>query len=165
MIPALKTHLFIYVKKGSPATAHAIQAILILFYGGLDKTWPIVQAAYKGRPKFDWNKTETAPAVAGWVDAVVKALEGHRTVAEGADNPDLEFAGEPATTPPAPLVLWKPTSQRSGITARKIAMLGKAQDSVDPREVLGAHFLAKSLGLEGTAEALGRRHAALTAKA
>lgn len=91
MIPALKFHLTAYCRNGTAMSAHAIQAILILFYGGLAETWALVKAARKARPKFDWDKPDAA-AIAGWTDQVVEALEPHRTVAEGADNPDLEFA-------------------------------------------------------------------------
>ena len=92
MVPTLKFHLTAYCRNGTAMNAHAIQAILILFYGGLGETWPLVEAARKARPKLDWDDVKAAPAAAGWTDAVVKALEPYRTIAEGADNPDLEFA-------------------------------------------------------------------------
>lgn len=103
MVPALKFHLWFYALRqgknkwgwiGVPRNdaewnAHALQAILILFYDGLAATWPIITSAVKHRPTLDWDDSKSAGAVAGWVDAVVAALESHRTVPEGADNPNL----------------------------------------------------------------------------
>jgi hypothetical protein len=91
MIPGLKLNLWFYYKNGQAQAVHALQSILILFYGGIAETWPLIEAAYKNRLKVDWKKRESAPAAAGWIDALVKALEPYRKVAEGADNPALDY--------------------------------------------------------------------------
>jgi hypothetical protein len=134
MIPALKMHLWYYAMRqgknkwgwiGVPRNddqwhAHALQAILILFYDGLANAWPIIKAAVKGRPKLDWNDAKSAGAVARWVDSVVAALEPHRTVPEGADNPNLTIDDVPAE--PA-LVISAPASPTASAPATEPPML------------------------------------------
>jgi hypothetical protein len=173
MIPALKMHLCIYCKHGDGKNAHALQAILILFYGGLDATWPIVKSAYDKRPKLDWKKPETAPAIDGWVDAVVAALEPHRKVPEGADNPLIDFDDEkpgekqeeqPSEAAPTRTYAgeWQAVSQKNLLTARQMAALEKARTSQNPDDVLRAYYLAEAFRQEELAKALQERHAEMT---
>jgi len=173
MIPALKMHLCIYCKHRNGSNAHALQAMLILFYGGIENTWPIVKDAYEKRPKLDWKKPATAPVIAAWVDAVVKALDPYRKVPEGADNPLIEIddakpdekdADKPSEAAPARTYTgeWRAASQKVLLTARQNAALEKARTSPDPDEVLRSYYLAEAFRLEPLAKALQQRHAQMT---
>jgi predicted double-glycine peptidase/lysophospholipase L1-like esterase len=169
MIPALKLHLCIYLKHKNGSNAHALQAILILFYGGLEDTWPIVKNAYEKRQKFDWKKPESAPEIAKWVEAVVAALEPYRKVPEGADNPLIEVddekrEGKSSEAAPAKTYVgeWQAASQKVLLTARQVAALEKARTSQNPDDVLRAYYLAEAFRLEPLAKALQQRHMQMT---
>jgi predicted double-glycine peptidase len=204
---------------------HALQAILILDYGPLAETWPIVEGALKQKPS-EVDAAKLAP----WVSAIMETLDEYRvqkgtTVAAvgGEYPPGVEGAvielierlsrlgliplkvsaaqlEEPAglvdavmfdfatqeqadraadMLPEAVQGATKTVRVKTRVvdlkqdaatkhartpTIRQKRFLDDARESDDVKVVLKAYFLARKLGMDEVAEALGKRHQALVEK-
>ena len=122
---------------------HGLQALAILLYGG-PAVLPLLDARLKVKPRNkSLHKEPDLTTLIDWANVTIAVLQAFK---------DAQGGG--ATEAGA----WRPASQRVGVTARQMAVLEKARASVDPQDVLRAHFLARSLGFEDLAKALVQRH-------
>jgi hypothetical protein len=125
---------------------HGVQALAILLYGG-PSVLPLLDARLKVKPRNkNMHKEADLTTLIDWANVTMAVLQAFKDAQSEKSNA------------PAEAGVWKPASQRTGVTARQMAVLEKARASQDPQDVLRAHFLARSLGLEDLAKALGQRH-------